>query len=186
MIKHPILSKGTSIVLLFVNFLLLIIPMAIELGVKFRLSWLKTLSVFLTIPIFISTSPAILSQQYINKLYYLICSSAFINGVHRDRALYLIISFMFLGVAISSILVVYFLLTNPGYNDLDFFTTPLSWLYLWHQIAQLIPIVIAIIYFGVRGFSYFIEKIARDNERKLVERIGLALVCITVIIQVVL
>ena len=60
---------------------------------------------------------------------------------------------------------------------------PLKGLYLWYQIANLIPIVAAIIYFGVRGFSEY-ERIARDSERILLNRIAFALVCIIVLIQV--
>jgi hypothetical protein len=93
---------------------------------------------------------------------------------------------MFLSRIVSDGLVLYFLFKNPGATDLDFFTMPFGGLYLWYQIMRLIPIVIGIIYFGTRGFLYFIEKIGRDSERILLGRIAFVLVCIMVAIQVML
>ena len=158
--------------------------MSIELGFKFKLSWLNILSIILAVPISIATSPSILSQQKIKQLNIWVKNNSIFQELIKDRRIVLIIAVTSLGLVINSSLVLYYLATNPGKSDFDFFTMPIGGLYLAHQIVQLITTTIAIIYFGLRGFNNVVEKIARDNERRILERIAFALVCLAVLIQV--
>jgi hypothetical protein len=162
------------------------VPMAIELGLRFNISWLITLSNILVIPIFIATSPAILTQARIKKMHHSLSHNTIFLKIVDDGNILLVGLIIIMGQVISSGIVIYFLHSNPGKHDFDFFVMPLGGLYLWHQIAQLTSFIIGIIWFSIKSFYYCLKHVARDKSRNLLIRIGFVLLCISVIIKILL